>query len=279
MPIQLDVEGVRISKAELTWKDEATGAQYVISDFDLNTGRIAPGLPAKFDLGATIRSNEPTLDVRLQMGGTLMADPEKQLFSLAGLSLKTIGNAAGFHGLSVEVSGNAETDLKKRTANADLAMKLAHSNIKAKFAVEDLATQRSTFDVAIDTLNVDQYLPAKKAGAAPESTAGSQAEQPIDLSPIKKLDIRGSLRIGDLTVSNIKAKDVRIELRAKNGRLDIAPLTANFYQGSVKARPRSMRIPITLRPNRLWPASPSVRCCATLQARICSRVAATWRST
>src|SRR6185503_8719880 len=44
MPIQLDVQGVRISKAELTWKDEATGAQYVISDFDLNTGRIAPGL-------------------------------------------------------------------------------------------------------------------------------------------------------------------------------------------------------------------------------------------
>jgi len=59
MPIQLNVEGVRVSKAELTWKDEATGAQYVISDFDLNTGRIAPGLPAKFDIGATIRSNEP----------------------------------------------------------------------------------------------------------------------------------------------------------------------------------------------------------------------------
>ena len=234
MPIQLNVEGVRVSKAELTWKDEATGAQYVISDFDLNTGRIALGLPAKFDLGATIRSNEPKLEIRIEMGGTLMADPEKQLFSLAGLSLKTMGNAAGFHGLSVEVSGNAETDLKKRTANADLAMKLAHSNIKAKFAVEDLATQRSTFDIAIDTLNVDQYLPAKKAGAATDSTAGSQTEQPIDLSPIKKLDIRGSLRIGDLTVSNIKAKDVRIDLRAKNGRMEIAPLTANFYQGSVK---------------------------------------------
>ena len=234
MPIQLDVEGVRISKAELTWKDETTGAQYVISDFDLNTGRIAPGLPAKFDLGATIKGNEPKLDIRLQMGGTLMADPEKQLFSVGGLSLKTTGNAAGFNGLSVEVSGNAETDLKKRTANAELAMKLAHSNIKAKVAVEDLATRRSTFDIAIDTLNVDQYLPAKKAGAATDSTAGSQPEQPIDFSPIKKLDIKGSLRIGDLTVSNIKAKDVRIDLRAKNGRMDVAPLMASFYQGSVK---------------------------------------------
>jgi AsmA protein len=233
-PIRLDVEGVRIRKAELTWKDEATGARYEISDFDLNTGRVAPGLPAKFDLGAKIKSSEPKLDIQFQMGGMLSADMEKQLFSVAGLSIRIVGDAAGFNGLTADVSGNAGTDLNKRTASADLVMKVAESHIKAKVDVEDLAAGRSTFDIAIDKLNVDQYLPAKKAGTATASTGGSQAEQPIDFSPIKKLDIRGSLRIGDLTVSNIKAKDVRIDLRAKNGRLDAAPLMANLYQGSVK---------------------------------------------
>src|SRR4029077_6754617 len=40
-PIKLDVDGVRIGKAVLTWKDEATGAEYAISDFNLKTGRVA----------------------------------------------------------------------------------------------------------------------------------------------------------------------------------------------------------------------------------------------
>lgn len=444
-PIKLDVDGVRISKAVLIWKDEATGADYAISEFNLKTGRVAPGVPAKFDLGATIQANEPKVDVKLQVGGTLTADLEKQVFSVAGLTVKLKGDAAGATGLAAELqaevearlqsqqidisklkfeasgglgkdnfkakvsspkigmkgsavsvseltanvggvfagvslsegnlrvpqlvlnldeqtilvdgvvlsakgkreadsfeakldapkisitrdkaggsdvtllvkaqgpqldvnasiklsgvegsgkairigqfvvsidakeadnalkgslstpilanletrvfqlpklagefdvaspslpmkklklplSGGAGADLKKQTANADLAMKLDESNIKAKFAVADFAALRSTFDIAIDKLNVDKYLPPKKPGETAKTPAGAQPEQPIDFSPIKKLDVAGSVRIGDLTASNIKAQNVRVDVKAKNGRLDVDPLTANLYQGSV----------------------------------------------
>ena len=235
-PIELEVEGVRIGKAELAWKDEATGASYAISDFNLKTGRVATGVPAKFDLGATIRGNEPKLDIKLQIGGTLKADLEKQQFSLAGLSVKINGDAAGITGIAADLSGNVGADLNKQTANADLALKFRESNVKAKFAVADFAALRSTFDIVIDKLNVDQYLPPKQAGDSTASPAGAQPERPIDFSPIKKLDIVGSVRIGDLTVSNIKAQNLRIDVRAKNGRLDVDPLSARLYQGSTKGQ-------------------------------------------
>ena len=443
-PIQLEVDGVRISKATLIWKDEATGADYAISDFNLKTGRVAPGVPAKFDLGATIRANQPKVDVKLQAGGTLLADLEKQVFSLTGLTIKLNGDAAGVTGLAAEIqaeievrtpsqqvdignlkfeargglgkddfkvklaapkiemkgsalsvselaanvggvfagvslsegilrvpqltlnlddqailvdgvtlsakgkrgadsfeakldapkisitrekaggsdvtllvkaqgpqldvnasvklsgvegsgkavrvgqfavtidarqadnaikgsvstpilanletrvfqltklvgefdltspslpmkklklplSGSVGADLNKQTANADLAMKLDESNIKAKFAVVDFAALHSTFDIAIDRLNVDKYLPPKKPGETAKAPAGSQPEQPIDFSPIRKLDIAGSVRIGDLTASNIKAQNVRVDVKARNGRLDVDPLAVNLYQGS-----------------------------------------------
>src|SRR6185369_1090448 len=93
-PIKLDVDGVRIGKAVLTWKDEATGAEYAISDFNLKTGRVAPGVPAKIDLSATVRANEPKVDIKLQVGATLTADLEKQVFSVAGLTVKVDGDAA-----------------------------------------------------------------------------------------------------------------------------------------------------------------------------------------
>ena len=233
-PIKLDVDGVRVSKAALVWKDETTGAEYVIPDFSLKTGRVAPGVPTKFDLAATIKANQPKVDVKLQAGGTLVADPEKQVFSVDGLTVKLNGDAAGVTGLSAELTGSVAADLKKQTANADLAMKLDESNIKAKFAVADFAAMRSTFDIAIDKLNVDKYLPPKKVGETAKAPAGSQPEQPIDFSPLKKLDVAGSVRIDDFTASNIKTQKVRVDIKAKNGRLDADPLSANLYQGGMK---------------------------------------------
>ena len=233
-PIKLEVDGVRINKAALVWKDEAAGADYAISDFSLKTGRVAPGVPTKFDLAATIRANQPKVDVRLQAGGTLAADLENQGFAVTGLTVKLNGDAAGVRGLAAELSGSVSADLKKQTANADLAIKLDESNIKAKFAVADFAALRSTFDIAIDKLNVDKYLPPKKPGETAKAPAGPQPEQPIDFSPIKKLDVAGSVRIGDLTASNVKTQDVYVGIKAKNGRLDADPLSANLYQGGMK---------------------------------------------
>jgi len=232
-PIKLEVDGVRISKAALAWKDETTGSGYAVSDFNLKTGRVAPGVPTKFDLSAIITADKPKVDVKLQVGGTLTADLEKQVFSVAGLTVKLTGNAAGITGLAVEVSGSGGADLKNQTADADLAAKLDESSIKAKFAIADFAALRSTFDIAIDKLNVDRYLPPKKQGGAAKAPAGAQPEQPIDFSPLKKLDLAGSLRIGDLTISNIKAQNLRVDVKARNGRLDVDPLAANLYQGSV----------------------------------------------
>ena len=233
-PIKLEVDGIRISQAALTWKDESSGAEYAISDFNLKTGRVAPGVPAKFDIGMTIRANEPKVDLKVQAGGVLTADLEKQLFSIGGLTVKVNGDAASLRDLAVELSGSVDADLKKQVANADLAVKLDESNIKAKLAVTDFAAPRSTFDIAIDRLNVDRYLPPKKPDAAAKGPADPQPEQPIDFSPIRKLDLAGSLRIGDLTVSNIKAQSVRVDVKARNGRLDVDPLAANLYQGTVK---------------------------------------------
>jgi AsmA protein len=447
-PIKLAVDGVRISKAALTWKDEAAGAEYAVSDFNLKTGRVAPGVPTKFEMSAQIRANQPKTDAKLQVAGTLNPDLDQQVFSLAGLSVKINGEAAGITNLSTDLradiearmrnqqidivklaldvsgnlgkdsfkaklsapkiekiagalsvtglaadvggtvagvtlsegalrvpqlamdldkqsvivdgitfkakgkrdadsfdatfdapkvsiskdkatgndvvlqlnahgpkldavasikvtgiegsgkavkvgqfvitidakqgdnavkgslstpiladldernfqlpklvgdfdvaspdlptkklkallSGNVATNLKKQTANVDLAMKLDDSNIKAKVSVSDFAALRSTFDVAIDKLDVDKYLPPKKAGEPAKPAPTAQPEQPIDFSPLKKLDTSGSVRIGDLKASNIKMQSVRVDVRAKNGVLVVEPLAANLYQGSLKGR-------------------------------------------
>jgi AsmA protein len=92
------------------------------------------------------------------------------------------------------------------------------------------------FDVDVDQFDADLYLPKRPAHAPQQSgaPAASGAEQPIDLSALRKLKLDGSLRIGALKVANIRSSNVRLDIKARDGLVNVAPLSANLYQGSMK---------------------------------------------
>ncbi|HSD54521.1 MAG TPA: AsmA family protein [Burkholderiales bacterium] len=143
--------------------------------------------------------------------------------------------------LRVALKGGARADWAKQSANAELAAKLDESNIQAKLAVAHWSKPAINFDLVADRLNVDRYLPQKPAakpgpgGGAPvpASGGGAGAEKPIDLGPLKTLNASGSVKIGALQVQNIKADNVNVGLKAADGRLDVNPMSASLYQGTL----------------------------------------------
>jgi AsmA protein len=117
---------------------------------------------------------------------------------------------------------------------ANLAGKVGESNLRAKLAVNGFAKPAYGFDVDIDQLDLDKYLPPEPAGAKAPAAGGAPAkEEPIDLAALKGLNATGSLRIGALKVQNIKSSNVRVDLKAKDGRVDLNPVSANLYQGTL----------------------------------------------
>lgn len=139
----------------------------------------------------------------------------------------TLPNPAG-GALKLNASGRASADLGKQTMSAVLKGKFDESAFDAKLGMPEFSPAAYTFDIAIDRLDADRYQ--AKPAAAPQKTA--QAEQPIDLSALRDLRASGSLRIGALQAENIKASNVRLDLRAGGGKLDISPLSANLYGGT-----------------------------------------------
>ena len=107
------------------------------------------------------------------------------------------------------------------------------------------ATPRIGFDLAADTLNLDTWFPperaAKNASATPAPAAKSggvapaPADAPVDLSALKTLNLSGEGRIGQFQARGIKLSNLRAPVKAANGRLDVAPLTAQLYGGTVTA--------------------------------------------
>jgi len=305
-PIKFDIDGIKVSKAAVSWKDEGAGAEYTVSDLNLDTGRVVPGVPVTFELAAVFTASEPKMDVKLQCAGNVTAVPQNRSFSVAvmtasvsaqgpqleaGLNIKLFGVegsakalqvreflitvdakqadntvkgtlstpiAADFETqlfelprlvgefdvaspalpmkkLKVPLAGTVRADLKKQAVNADLTTRFDESNVKAKVDMTDFAALFTRFDNEIDNLNVDRYLPpTEKRAASAEPASAAQAEQPIDFSPIKKLNLAGSLRIDDLVASNVKAQNLRMDVKARGGRLEVNPLSANLYQGSTK---------------------------------------------
>ncbi len=147
--------------------------------------------------------------------------------------------------IKIPVSGSIRADLEKQTANADLTSKFDESNIQAKLGLAKFSPPAYNFDVNVDKLNLDRYTKQPEKGPvstpkeggkgpAPEPTAQKKdADTPVDLSFLKGLNANGRLQVGALQASGLKLANVKAEVRAADGKLDVAPHSANLYEGSV----------------------------------------------
>jgi AsmA protein len=142
----------------------------------------------------------------------------------------------------VPLSGSLKADLEKQTASADLTSKFDESNIQAKLGLAKFSPPSYTFDINVDKLNLDQYFPDKGKPAAAPAPSGKEEKKdsrkqsedsPVDLSAIKDLNASGKLAFGALQVKGLKLANLKAEVKAANGRLDVAPHSANLYEGSL----------------------------------------------
>ncbi len=133
--------------------------------------------------------------------------------------------------LSGELAGSASVDAASKNVRTDLAGKVADSTIKARLGVAGFSSPAISFDIDIDQLDIDRYM--TKAGGGTAAGGKKQPEQPFDLSALKNLRANGTLHIGALTASGVKASNVRLEVKANGGKLDISPKSAQLYQGTL----------------------------------------------
>jgi AsmA protein len=141
--------------------------------------------------------------------------------------------------IDATVTGAALADIDNQNASLTFATKFDDSTISGKVGLTKFTPPYYIFDIDIDKLDADRYLPKSApmanttaSGAAP--AAGTAApEQPLDLSALKELNASGSLKIGALKLKNIKVANAHIVVKAANGKLDVNPLTANLYQGTL----------------------------------------------
>jgi len=142
--------------------------------------------------------------------------------------------------LKTSLTGSVRGDRRDQDVVARLAAQLDETQAAIRLNVHDFSNPHLGFDIDVDRLNLDRYLPPPApaaqggagAGAAP---AASGADQKVDLSALKRLNLAGEVRIGALQVHNVKAAKIKVGVHAAGGRLEVAPVTASLYEGSLSA--------------------------------------------
>ncbi|WP_229008288.1 AsmA family protein [Methylophilus sp. Leaf408] len=136
-------------------------------------------------------------------------------------------------GLNVGIKADGQ-----KLALQGLDVKLDDSRIHGNVGISQFNKPLYTFDLNIDKLDLNRYLPQQTQTATAENkpaakTAGTE-EQPLDLSALKALNAQGNIRIGWLKYGKTEAKNLNIGLKAQDGLASLDPLNVDVYQGTVR---------------------------------------------
>ncbi len=223
--------------AKITGADGVTQATLALPGVE-GTGQAFRSAAAGLDL----EMKRGDLAVKVKLASPITGNIKSQQLALPQLKASISASGPNVPGKSItgELAGSAAVDGAKQSAQANLSGKIADSNLKALVSVTGFAPPGLNFNIDVDQLDVDRYLPPKAVTAAPGTSAPGtvapkQPEQPFDLAALRDLRANGSLHIGSLKANNVKASNVRMDVKANGGRLEVNPLTAGFYQGSLSS--------------------------------------------
>jgi AsmA protein len=196
----------------------------------------------------------------------------KQLFSHLGLSFPvttTDPQALDKVGLRATIAGDT-TQVVLSNSN----ILLDDSSINLDLTAKDFSRPDLAFNVEVDSIDLDRYLPpaaaenkpvagqsqteASKEPASQQTTAtassgktpSGQAKQNsgINYEPLRKLVLKGTMKLGQVTVHGGTINNVALDVAGRDGLFTINSLGMELYEGNIAATGKlnvQKNIPIT----------------------------------
>lgn len=135
-----------------------------------------------------------------------------------------------------KVALSAELEGSTSSVNAkQLDLTLDQSKLTGQFAVNNFTNPGFNFNLKLDQIDLDRYLPpveesqAKPAGSPASAEAGGPSQLPLDT--LRQINAKGSIDIGKMTASGLTSENIHVTINAENGLVKLTPMRADLYQG------------------------------------------------
>ncbi|MFH1292800.1 MAG: AsmA family protein, partial [Pseudomonadota bacterium] len=126
----------------------------------------------------------------------------------------------------------------KSVSITDGALSLDESKLKFSVKAREFSKPDVAFDLDLDQIDVDRYLPPKSEKAPTEKEKADKAPGPkkkTDYSPLRKPVLDGTIRVGKLKAHGVKMQDLYLKVIGKNGLFNLDPLKVKLYEGDLSA--------------------------------------------
>jgi len=180
----------------------------------------------------------------LQVSGKLATQPfdaNKVLQSIGEAPIETTdSNALSKISLDATLGGEPGSVMVK-----PLTLKLDNSTLSGSAGLASLASGKIVFDLLLDTINLDGYMPpsteedSSDAAAGTGKTGGTASLSTDELIPVETLRpllIDGKFAIGSLSYDGISASDLKFAVTAQNGVIKLTQATGKTLDGSFSAQ-------------------------------------------
>ncbi|MEH0021836.1 MAG: AsmA family protein [Desulfobacter sp.] len=118
---------------------------------------------------------------------------------------------------------------------------LDDSTLTFSVSAKDFEKPDIGFDLNLDTIDLDRYLPppgkAGTSGPAAGQASPGKAARP-DYTPLRKMVVDGKATVGNLKAANLRMENIVARITGKNGVFNLDPFSVDLYQGRAEAKAR-----------------------------------------
>ncbi|NOT10881.1 MAG: AsmA family protein [Methylococcaceae bacterium] len=148
-----------------------------------------------------------------------------------GITLPVMQDGLAFKKLAFNADLQASAD---SATLKNLSLSLDNSQMKGSIDITDFLQPAIGFNLAIDSIDVDRYLPPTDKKDKPLSSPASAlaiAASSLPVETLKNLNFNGELSVQNLKISDLKMQAVHLKLNAKDGSINTQQSINHFYQG------------------------------------------------
>ena len=209
---------------------------------DIGKGTIPLGLAveATSEFRMRIEGNlvdpatSPQFDLTLQVSEF---SPRKLLAALDRAFPVTTGDPEALNLVALEAKLRGD---REKAQVSDGVLDVDASKIVFSGRVRDYSKLEAFFDLSLDKIDLDRYLPPPgEDGALAEEKGrnGPQRERKrTNYSPLRRITLDGAVRAANIKVHGARLHDLYVKVLGKGGQFHLDPVTLNLYQGNVSAR-------------------------------------------
>lgn len=112
-----------------------------------------------------------------------------------------------------------------------LDVRLDDTRLQGKAALRSFEKPEIEFDLALDDMDLDRYLPPGEEAPPASAATAPAAAALLPVETLRALNLQGALSAGRLKATGLTLSDVALRLQARDGLLRFAPLSAALYDG------------------------------------------------